>query len=99
MNNYKRVSHNTIFAFGPHYKASVSKIRVTWVNADRVFHKDGRTAEETGSYGSFWVVKVYGRYCSRENLIFKDAKDAFHELRFQLHDYEEDFKVWGEMLP
>lgn len=75
MFNYKKVSAKTVFGFGPHYKACMTKT------------------------GTTWTVKVFGEYGSRERLVHNNARDAFKELRFQLHDYEKHYKVWGELLP
>lgn len=99
MNNYKRISPKTVFAFGPHYKACMTQTKIAWANSFQFVHKDGKTAEQTETFGTFWIVKVFGKYGGREQIICNDAKDAFHELRHQLHDYEDNFQVWGELLP
>ena len=99
MNNYKRVSSKTVFGFGPHYKACMTQLKISWVNADRIYDKTGKSAEEANIRGIHWVVKTYGKLGLRDQILCEDAKDAFHELRRQLYEHEEDFKVWGEMLP
>ena len=90
MTNYKRV-RNTLWAFGPHYKACMRPV----TDHDLV-EVDGKLTLVT-TCG--WEVKIYGYLDKREVTRFADVRQAYNHLRFLVYDYEEDYKVWGRMLP
>lgn len=90
MTEYKRV-RNTLWAFGPHYKACMRPI---------IEHE---LVEVNGKLAllehHLWEVKVFGYLGKREVEAYPTARDAFKRLRFFIYDYEVDYKLWGRMLP
>lgn len=90
MTNYKKVN-KTLWGFGPHYKACMKPV----TTYDFIKVDDKLDICEVHA----WEVKVYGRLGTREVERYTTVREAYNRLRFLIYDYEEDFKIWGEMMP